>query len=517
MQTTVRKPTTALERNMPGRYTSPKRLGRLVHRRGPTGSRRSGCLSPDRRYVLDVTLSRPTENPVTRSDVPDTGTILDAVADAIGEMLFAASVTVTRGGTRGRDGEDGTAQGSSSATREDLGGFRTTLSVTLEPRVAQLLQDGPSALRELLEALPGAGLDVAEQLGTMFESQARTTPAVRRAVRDSVAAEILERYFRSRLHRDPPPDLVADTIDYLIELSGTRVEAHDLTHGVVIADVLHDEPRLSFRYPDDVRLAKRAPLLFDGQQSVLIVDPLGRARSELQRDQFERLAPDAVEGSANEAWLDSGSLVALATRTLGGIGFFVRADRTVWTFVDGQPLLVRRGEHWTAFPMALAASIAQMIGGGAAAELVARAAYMISARPQGAILAIVDHAASIDEVVSPKDRYDLRDEIDPSAMRPETRLHHLIDASELHEHTVARLAALDGATVVDREGRLIAYGAIVTTADSEHEGARTAAARTLSQTALVVLKVSVDGDITVFRDGTAITTLLGRPAPLRRA
>lgn len=47
-------------------------------------------------------------------------------------------------------------------------------------------------------------------------------------------------------------------------------------------------------------------------------------------------------------------------------------------------------------------------------------------------------------------------------------------------------------------------------ADSQHEGARTAAARTLSSTALVVLKVSVDGDITIFRAGEAVTTLLGR-------
>jgi len=36
-----------------------------------------------------------------------------------------------------------------------------------------------------------------------------------------------------------------------------------------------------------------------------------------------------------------------------------------------------------------------------------------------------------------------------------------------------------------------------------------AAARTLSLTALVVLKVSVDGDITVFREGRAVSTLLG--------
>ena len=94
-------------------------------------------------------------------------------------------------------------------------------------------------------------------------------------------------------------------------------------------------------------------------------------------------------------------------------------------------------------------------------------------------------------------------------MQTETRLHHLIDAEDLDAQTLARLAALDGATILDRDGRLLAYGAIVTSSDSQHEGARTAAAKTLSQTAEIVLKVSVDGDITVFRAGEVIATLLG--------
>ncbi len=152
---------------------------------------------------------------------------------------------------------------------------------------------------------------------------------------------------------------------------------------------------------------------------------------------------------------------------------------------------------------------------GAAAALVARAAFMISTQPRGAILAIIDDPDDLDGIVSPKDRYDLRNEIDPRAMRVETRLHHLIEAADLDEETLVRLAGLDGATVVDRDGNLIAYGAIVTSSDSQHEGARTAAAKTLSLTALVVLKVSVDGDITVFREGRAVSTLLGtgRGAP----
>jgi DNA integrity scanning protein DisA with diadenylate cyclase activity len=106
----------------------------------------------------------------------------------------------------------------------------------------------------------------------------------------------------------------------------------------------------------------------------------------------------------------------------------------------------------------------------------------------------------------------LRNDFDPAAMRIETRLHHLIDADDLDERTLVRLATLDGATILDREGHLLAYGAIVTSTDSQHEGARTAAAGTLSKTADVVLNVSVDGDITIFRDGVAVTTLLGRSA-----
>jgi DNA integrity scanning protein DisA with diadenylate cyclase activity len=107
-----------------------------------------------------------------------------------------------------------------------------------------------------------------------------------------------------------------------------------------------------------------------------------------------------------------------------------------------------------------------------------------------------------------KDRYDLRNATDPTGMRVETRLHHLIDAKVLDAVTLARLAALDGATVLDAEANLLAYGAIVMSHDSQHEGARTAAAKTLSEVALAVMKVSVDGDITVFTGGEVLARLL---------
>jgi hypothetical protein len=436
----------------------------------------------------------------------------DAITDALRDMVFGASVETSYTPSGSRPPPLDQRAGTEAATGPGPDGWQATIVVRLGERAARLIGPGtPRSLRELLAVLPGAALRAAEHLRPAAGS-GQAPPALRRAVRDTLAAEVLGSYVAARLGAPASERLVAETVEYLIELSGTRVEAHDLTHGVVVADVLKDTPRIELRYPEDLRAAKRAPLLFDGKRSVLVVDPDGRARTELQRHRLGRLGGEPAAAPTSEGWPESGSLVAEVTRVLGGVGFYVRADRSIWTFVDGQPLVVRRAEHWTAFPLELAASIANVIGGGRASVLVARAAFMVSAQPHGAILAIVDDPSAIDAVVPLKDRYDLRDEIDPAALRPETRLHHLIDTDDLDEHTLARLATLDGATILDREGRLLAYGAIVTTADSEQEGARTAAARTLSEAATVVLKVSVDGDITIFQSGAPVSTLLGHPA-----
>lgn len=438
-----------------------------------------------------------------------------ALAASVTEVLAGALVTLVYSpASEGAPADlEPHSHATATATAPGPAGWRTTVTVRLDERVAPLVGSSsePTSLAELVRVLPGAAVSALAQLPR--EAPSPLHPALRRALRDTLAAEILERYLVARLGCRPRPHLVAETIDFLVELSGTRVESHDLTHGVVIADVFADTPRLELVYPADVRAAKRAPLLFDGERSVLVVDPHGRARTELQRHRLERLVEGVEIHRGHGAELfERDSLVAWATTATGGLGFFLRTDGSVWAYVDGRPLLVRRGEHWTAFPLELTASIANMIGGGAVAGLVARAATMISAEPRGAILAVVDDPAQLEEAVSPKDRYDRRNEFDPGAMRPETRLHHLIDAGDIDEHTLVRLASLDGATVLDRDGRLLAYGAIVATDDSEHEGARTAAARTLSKTAAVVLKVSVDGDITVFRHGGVVTTLLGRPA-----
>lgn len=402
------------------------------------------------------------------------------------------------------------ADGWSSATGEGPAGWQLTLIVRPGERIAPIL-DSQHTFKELQSILPAAMLQAAAPLRArerVEQPPRRLGSFEQRLYRDSAAGAVLAAYLCRHTGCGDLRTLIEDTIEFLVELSGTRVESQDLTHGVVITDVFREPPRIPVRYPADVRVAKRAPLLFDGQRAVLIVDLEGRARTELQRHRLDRVAKAAAAPVAVDGLPEGGSLVAAATRVVGGLGLFLRADRSIWAFVGGHPLIVRRGERWVGFPLLLAESLAGIAGGGAAASMVADAAFTISAQPHGAILAIVEDAAVLDAVVPLKDRFDLRDELDPAGMRIETRLHHLIDAEELDEETLVRLATLDGATILDRNGRLLAYGAVVSSFDSQHEGARTAAARTLSEVALVVVMVSVDGDITIFRDGAAVVTLL---------
>lgn len=445
----------------------------------------------------------------TVEHVPD-DPLGDVVAAALVEIFHGATVELVYSPDDAPPPDEPLRLTTASAVGAGPAGWHITCRLTLSARIAGLISPDSTQVLTLFQALPGAALRAAARFrGRHGTDPITVNPPIRRALRDTIVIELLADY-AGAADRPKTTDLIAETIEYLLELSSTRVEANVLTHGVVITDAIRDIPRLHFDYPAHLRAAKRAPLLFDGQRALLVVDRDGHARSELQRHRLDERFPGEGNRKIRSEFLDSGAFVAEATRRLGGVGFFLRGDRTIWAFADGQPLVLRRGEHWTAFPLELTSFIASLIGNGAATSIVVQAALSISAQGRGAILAIVDTADVLDDIVSPKDRYDLRAELDPTAIRTETRLHHLIDGENLDEQTLTRLAGLDGATIVDRDANLLAYGAIVTSSDSQHEGARTAAAKSLSQTADIVLKISEDGDITVFHAGEVVTTLLGQ-------
>jgi hypothetical protein len=130
-------------------------------------------------------------------------------------------------------------------------------------------------------------------------------------------------------------------------------------------------------------------------------------------------------------------------------------------------------------------------------------------RREGALFVVLDDpAVAVPQLVAPLDRLDaptpaVRDTAPPSRRQ----LMHLLEgrsATDLDPAVLAALASLDGATVVDRAGRLRAAGAVLRhpplsedERDGIVEGARTTAALAASRFG-PVLKVSEDGAITFF-------------------
>jgi DNA integrity scanning protein DisA with diadenylate cyclase activity len=147
-----------------------------------------------------------------------------------------------------------------------------------------------------------------------------------------------------------------------------------------------------------------------------------------------------------------------------------------------------------------------------AARIFQTARDLAEAR-EGALFVVVrEPEVAVPQIVAPADRLDLPMR-EPNARgdgsEEPTRRHllHLLERrtiTDLDPSVFMGLAALDGATVTDRSGRILAAGAILRhppsqqlDAGGEVEGARTTAAMAASQFG-PVLKVSEDGIITFF-------------------
>ena len=152
-----------------------------------------------------------------------------------------------------------------------------------------------------------------------------------------------------------------------------------------------------------------------------------------------------------------------------------------------------------------------------------QAALNLSEARTGALLVVVrDPARSIRELIAPDDR--ITEEVaaddpqDPENLSPshaKRALHHAVRGAtlcDLEPAVLESIAGLDGAVVVDTDGRLLTFGAILRIAPETLElvrsvqGARTLAALAASQHG-PVLKVSEDGYLTMFLKGRRVWEL----------
>ncbi len=307
--------------------------------------------------------------------------------------------------------------------------------------------------------------------------------------------DILETYFAST-------STIVRAIQYLDHLAARRVEHEEVSHGVVITPTIQEGKALDLApYPGAFAELTRTPLLADGVRALLIVSPHGKSIGWVTRQ--------SVEGGASfaDAYGPLG-LLAAASAQFNGVGLGLRKDGSIVVFSKGRPLLLRRGGKWRGVLWDLVSQALQK-DYGRVGGVVFQAALILSITGHGGVLAIVDDVP--EEYLDKKDRIEVaRREISQIQVHPsfprEWLFHVLlptVDAVELGSSALAMLAAIDGATVLKRNGELLAYGAIVPVRPGKTEGARSAAAKSLSNHGLAI-KVSADGPITLYKQQVPI-------------
>jgi hypothetical protein len=205
---------------------------------------------------------------------------------------------------------------------------------------------------------------------------------------------------------------------------------------------------------------------------------------------------------------------ARATVQHGHVCAVLSPSREIMVFAEGTEMFTFRGAAWHLVDAQAKYRLwADASGDEPLAARVFQTARDLSDAREGAIFVVVrEPDTAIPQLVAPADRLDLPirelDERHSGSEGPSRRhLLHLLERrtiTDLEPSVLMGLAALDGATVIDRSGRLLAAGAILRHPPSQQldagngvEGARTTAAMAASQFG-PVLKVSEDGVITFF-------------------
>ena len=203
---------------------------------------------------------------------------------------------------------------------------------------------------------------------------------------------------------------------------------------------------------------------------------------------------------------------ARATVRHGHMCAVLSPSREIKVFAEGAEVFAFRDASWHLLDLKAKYDLwAEAVGDAAVALRLFQTALDLADAREGALFVVVRRPEeAVPQLVAPADQLGtpLRSESGGSTAAPLRReLLQLVagrSVTDLDEAVLSALATVDGATVMDREGRLLAAGAILRHPATEEfeesgviEGARTTAAMTASRFG-PVLKVSEDGVITFF-------------------
>ena len=308
-------------------------------------------------------------------------------------------------------------------------------------------------------------------------------------------------------------DLIASAIEVLRVIALSSYENRPISSGVILLDGEDDPCRPEHRAPAHATTYSQALTEFksfyrvcDGVHTVYLVSRSGRLLDVVDVKRWAGQSCDHPPSAVPCA--DRYRPHARATSGNGHVCVVLSPSHELKVFAQGAQVFTFRNANWHLLDLeAKYVMWRDAVGQDELAERLFQTALNLADDRQGALFVVLRNPAeAVPILVAPGDRLD---QGLPSTGETPSRQHLL---QLLANHTVATLdpsvllamATMDGATVVDGSGRLVAVGAILMHPQMPHapgdaviEGARTTAALRASQFG-PVLKVSEDGIISFF-------------------
>ena len=316
------------------------------------------------------------------------------------------------------------------------------------------------------------------------------------------------------------PSRIASTVQTLRTAALSTYENRRVSTGaLLLAPSVGNRAPAPDAVPYGVELTslKSIHRLCDGRRTVFAVDPDGKLAEVVDIIRFADELP-ADEGP-DIPCVDAYRPHARATRAGGHVCVVLSPNQEIKLFASGSQAFVFAHGRWRILdPAAKYASWCEAVEHPALARALFQAALNLAEARQGALLVVVnDPCAAIGRLVATHDVLHTPElcghdahVADPLGKRA---LHYLArgkSITELDPSVIEALAGIDGALVVDRAGRILAFGAILKHADAPGvalaEGARTTAAIVAGRHG-PVLKVSEDGVVSCFLRGERVWDL----------
>lgn len=300
-------------------------------------------------------------------------------------------------------------------------------------------------------------------------------------------------------------DRVADAIEVLRMSASTTYENRRIETGVLLfgphKDPCHLLPPLpegALQYGSDLTSVRSFHRLCDGLQTVALVDGEGRlveivdvAEWAKPYANYELPVPSATRFEAHTRSTLCGGHVCLVLTPNGEVKIFAEGSE-VFRYLDGRWRLTDSAERYALFEQAV---------GTALAERLFRTALNLAEDRRGGLIVVLRDDADPAQLIRPGDLLSEGQDAGSKA-----QFHYLLRgtrALDLPPAVLESVARIDGAIVLDRDSRVLTFGAILLASRDDAravEGGRTTAALAASHYG-DVLKVSEDGVVAYYQGG----------------